>query len=77
MLVGEGLVPAWVGLAVGSILSAATARLLPAFVPFSESYDGLALFGLVPVLLAVMVLAAFLPARRAATIEPTVALRND
>jgi macrolide transport system ATP-binding/permease protein len=77
MFVTQGLVPAWIGLAVGSILSTATARALPSFVPFSESYDGLALFGLVPVLIAVTALAAFLPARRAATVDATVALRQD
>ena len=77
MFVSQGLVPAWIGLAVGSILSTVTARALPSLVPFSEGYDGLALFGLVPVLLAVTALAAFLPARRAATVDPSVALRQD
>jgi predicted permease len=77
MFVSQGLVPAWIGLALGTILSTATARALPSFVPFSESYDGLALYGLIPVLLAVTALAAFLPARRAAAVDPTVALRQD
>jgi putative ABC transport system permease protein len=77
MFVSQGLVPAWIGLALGTILSTATARALPSFVPFSESYDGLALYGLIPVLLAVTALAALLPARRAAAVDPTVALRQD
>jgi ABC-type antimicrobial peptide transport system permease subunit len=77
LLLRQGLAPVWIGLGVGLLLSGATARILPAFVPLSEAYDGRALYGLVPVLLAVTLLAAFLPARRAARVNPMVALRDE
>ena len=77
LLLRQGLVPAWVGLGLGLLLSSVTARLLPSIVPFSEAYDARSLFGLVPVLFAVTLLAAFVPARRAANVNPSDALRHE
>lgn len=77
LLLRQGLTPVWVGLGVGLLLAGATTRLLPTLVPFSKAYDGRALYGLVPVLLSVTLLAAFLPARRAARVNPMVALRDE
>jgi putative ABC transport system permease protein len=57
--------------------SVVTARLLPAMVQVSDRFDSRTLFLVVPLLLAVTVLAAFVPARRAARVDPTVALRCD
>lgn len=77
MLLRQGLSPAWAGLAIGLVLSLFTGRLLLAAVPSSAVYDPLAIVALVPVLLVVTLLAAFVPARRAATINPIVALREE
>lgn len=77
MLLRQGLSPAWVGMAIGLVLSLFTGRLLLAAVPSSAVYDPLTILALVPVLLVVTLFAAFLPARRAATINPIVALREE
>jgi putative ABC transport system permease protein len=77
MVLRQGLTPAWCGAVVGLGLSIVTARLLPALVQSSSRFDARTLFLVVPLLLAVTLLAAFVPARRAARVEPTVALRCD
>jgi len=67
----------WFGLAAGLVLSAFTTRLLPALIPVKHRYDPQTFFLVVPILLAVTLLAAFIPARRAARVDPTTALRGD
>jgi putative ABC transport system permease protein len=77
LVLRQGLAPAWIGLGCGCLASVAAARLLPSVVPFTEAYDARGLFGFVPLLLAVTLLAAFVPARRAASVNPAVALRHE
>jgi len=77
MILRQGMTPAAIGLAVGLVLSAVTTRLLPLLVPVRDRYDFRTFFLVVPMLFAVMLLAAFVPARRAARVDPTVALRCD
>jgi putative ABC transport system permease protein len=77
MILQEGMRPAWVGLAAGLILSVVTARLLPALIPIGHRYDAATVLAVVPLLLAVSTLAAGIPARRAARVDPTVALRTE
>jgi predicted permease len=77
LILRQGLAPAWIGLACGCFGSVAAARLLPSIIPFTEAYDARGLFGFVPLLLAVTLVAALLPARRAATVNPAVALRHE
>lgn len=61
----------------GVLLSIAAARLLPVVAPFSQTYDAWAVAALVPALFLVTLLAAFVPARRAATVNPIIALRDE
>jgi ABC-type antimicrobial peptide transport system permease subunit len=77
MILREGMRPAWVGLAAGLALSVVTARLLPALVPIGQRYDLATVLPVVPLLLAVSIVAAGIPARRAARVDPTVALRTE
>jgi predicted permease len=77
MMLRQGLSPAWLGLAVGAVLSLAAAALLAANVPIRYDYRPAMLFAIVPALVAVTALAAFVPARRASLIAPTEALRHE
>ncbi len=77
MVLRQGIIPVLCGLAIGLALSAGAGRLLAASFPMSERV-GPALYGLIaPVLLLVAMLAAFVPARRAALVDPMAALRDE
>jgi predicted permease len=77
MILRQGMTPALVGLAVGVVLSVWTMRTLATLVPFNHRYDPRMFLVVVPILLLTTTLAALVPARRAARIDPTVALRCD
>jgi macrolide transport system ATP-binding/permease protein len=77
MILRQGMAPAWIGLATGLLLSGVTARLLPRFIPINHRFDAQTFYVVVPLLLVVTLAAAFVPARRAARVDPTVALRCD
>jgi predicted permease len=65
------------GLAIGLIASLFTARLLRSYLYGVHAHDPLTLFAVSIVLLLCAGLAAWLPSHRAATIEPSVALRAE
>jgi len=71
------MAPAWLGLAAGVVLSALTMRLIPMAVPMTHRFEPRTFFVVVPLLFIVTLVAAFVPARRAARVDPTVALRCD
>jgi predicted permease len=76
-LIYQALVVAGAGLAVGTAISGLLARFVAAEVKGVSVYDG-ATFGFVIALLGVVaLLAAAIPARRAARIDPQVALRSE
>jgi putative ABC transport system permease protein len=77
MIVSEGMVAAWTGLAIGLVLSALTARSLPSLVPVNDPVSLSTFYLVVPLLAMVTILAAFIPARRAANVSPTIALRVE
>jgi putative ABC transport system permease protein len=77
MVLRQGIIPVVWGLAIGLALSAGAGRLLAASFPMSERV-GPAQYALIaPVLLLVAMLAAFVPARRAAQVDPMAALRDE
>ena len=77
MILRQGMTPVWCGVAAGLVLSSTTTRLMLTLIPVSHHDDSQAFAVVVPLLVAVTLLAAFVPARRAARVDPTVALRCD
>jgi ABC-type antimicrobial peptide transport system permease subunit len=78
MVLRQGLVLALVGLAVGVAASVGAGQLLQAAFPTGEDQgDIVALLLVVPMVLAVTFLAAYLPARQASRVDPILALRHE
>jgi putative ABC transport system permease protein len=77
MVLSRGLLLALVGVAIGTVLAVAGTRFLESFLAGVSPVDPV-VFGLTA-LLVVMVsgLAAYVPARRAAGVDPTMALREE
>jgi putative ABC transport system permease protein len=77
MILHEGMRPAWLGLAAGLLLSAITDRLLLRLVPVEQHVGRETYYIVLPLVAVVTLTAAFVPARRAAKVSPTVALRCE
>jgi predicted permease len=79
MVMRHGLVLAGFGTVIGVLASVATGGLLRAVFPFPNvpGVDVVTYLIVVPTLLGVTLLAAYLPARRAARIDPLLALRQE
>ena len=65
------------GIAVGSIASIITARLIASLLFGTSPWDGATYAGMVFGLVGVALLSGYLPARRASRIDPMTALRSD
>jgi len=77
LVVREGMKSAWIGVAVGLALSVPLTRFLSSLLYAVGANDPLILV-LIPLLLAVVVLlASYIPARRATKVDPMVALRYE
>ena len=66
-----------VGLAAGAMISSAVNRGLASLVPEVRPLEPWVLAGAAALLLAVSLVASFVPARRAASVDPLVALRSE
>jgi predicted permease len=80
MVVGEGLRLAVAGIAIGAVVVLLLTRLLPAFSQLLygvRASDPTTIVGVSAALLLVAALGCYLPARRAASIDPTQALRAE
>jgi putative ABC transport system permease protein len=73
----RGLTPALYGLAVGLVASVFAEKLLKVVFPTHTQIDIAAYLLVVPVLLAITMLAAYIPARRASRVDPMLALRHE
>jgi macrolide transport system ATP-binding/permease protein len=78
LVLRQGLALALVGLAVGVMASVGAGELLQAAFPSGEDQgDIVGLLLLVPIVLAVTFLAAYVPARQASRVDPILALRHE
>jgi putative ABC transport system permease protein len=77
MLVGEGLRLTLLGVGLGLVLSALLTRLLASVLFGITPADLATLAGVAALLILVGAAASALPARRAAGIDPMLALRHD
>ncbi len=77
MVVRRGLVLATIGVTIGVVGSLALGRFLAGVLYDVEPTDPVTLLGVTTVLLGVAALASWLPARRAARVDPVVTLREE
>jgi predicted permease len=77
MVVREGMRLAVAGVAVGLVLAVAATRLLSSFLFSVSPLDSLTFVGMSLLFLCVAFVSSYLPARRAASSDPMMALRTD
>ena len=77
MVVREGMGVALIGMAVGLVIAFAVARFLASFLFAVKTTDLSVFAGVAGLLAAVALVAAYIPARRAASVDPMVALRYE
>ncbi|HEX2456602.1 MAG TPA: ABC transporter permease [Vicinamibacterales bacterium] len=73
----DGMVLALVGVAIGVVVALASARVLSAFLFGVDPTDPMTFAAVSIVLLAVALLASYVPSRRALKVDPIVALRSE
>jgi predicted permease len=77
LVLGDGLRLTAVGVLVGLILSAAATRVIAGLLFDVSALDAVTFLGMSLLLVVVAVLATYIPARRAARLDPMSALRSD
>ena len=75
MVLGQAMKTAAVGAGLGLVASMGTMRLLSSMLYGVKATDALTLFGGLVVVILIAIVASYLPARRAAKVDPIVALR--
>jgi ABC-type antimicrobial peptide transport system permease subunit len=77
LVLRQGSILIGAGLAVGLLLAVATGRLIKGFLYEVKPLDASTYFGVAVALTAIGLVAALIPARRAASIQPMQALRDE
>ncbi len=77
LVLGQGMRLAWLGLAIGSVLAVAVTGLVRSWLFGVSSADPLTYAAVTLLITGVTLLAAWIPARRAARVDPMVALRQE
>jgi putative ABC transport system permease protein len=77
MMVGSGLKMAGFGIVLGVLAATGAARLLRSLLFGTASFDAATYAGATAVLLAVALIACYVPARRAMHVDPLTALREE
>ena len=76
-MLGEALATAVAGLVLGSLAALASTRLISSMLFGVRLLDALTYLGVSFVLVGVVLLAGYLPARRATQVDPITALRHE
>jgi predicted permease len=77
LVLGHSFRLALIGLALGMLVSVALSRSMNAFLYGVKATDPLTFAGVGSLLIAIALVAGYVPARRAATVDPLVALRHE
>ena len=77
MVVRQGMTLALIGVAIGVAAALALARLMTSLIFAVKPWDPVALAVVTCVLIVVSLFAAYIPARRAARVDPLTALRGE
>jgi putative ABC transport system permease protein len=76
LILGQGLVVALAGIALGLTGAIAVTRVASSFLVGVSATDPMTFVAVTALLLAVAIVASFVPARRASGVDPVVALRD-
>lgn len=76
MVVRDGARLAFVGVAIGLVAALATTRILKAMLFEVTTTDPWTYTGMIALLTGAVLIASWIPARRAASVDPIVALRK-
>ena len=77
MVIGEGLALTAIGALIGIVGSVLAGRLITSLLFGVNATDPATIVGVIAVLGAVAAVASWLPARRAARVDPLTAMRGD
>jgi putative ABC transport system permease protein len=77
MVLWQGLKMCLAGVAIGLAVAAAAARMMQQMIYGVGPSDPLTLAGVTLILVAVALVASYLPARRASRVDPLTALRHE
>jgi putative ABC transport system permease protein len=77
LVIGQAVLLVGLGIALGVVAALGVSRLLVSFLVGVPSYDPLTFLGVSTILMAVALLACYLPARRATKVDPMAALRCE
>jgi putative ABC transport system permease protein len=77
LVIGQGLRMSAIGIGIGLVIAIATTRVMTSMLVNVKPTDPITFVGMVVIFLAIAAAACWLPARRAAGMDPNVALRQE